>query len=234
MRTKISLILLKTEFFNSIGGAAAIATGSWSVAAAQGFRDGEGLPLEAVLRSASRIAGAVDVPVSADFEGGYAIDPDGVAASVAALLKTGIVGLNFEDQVVQGEGLHAIAAQAARIAAIRAVADQAGVALFINARTDVFFGSSKTPDGELMEEAIARAQAYAGAGADGFFAPGLDDLDLIAKLCEAQPLPVNIMRLNDVLDTQALAKVGVARISHGPAPYIAAMAALTAAAKAAL
>ena len=202
-------------------GAAAIATGSWSVAAAQGFGDGEALPMADALRTAAQILGAVDLPVSVDFEGGYGVAPDVVASNVGLLMETGAVGLNFEDRVVGGEGLHAIATQAARIAAIRAVANAKGVPLFINARTDVFFQGSDDPDEALMAEALARAVAYRDAGADGLFVPGLSDPGLIARICAAQVLPVNIMRKGQ--EIAALAGAGVARISHGPAPYITAM-----------
>lgn len=211
-------------------GARAVATGSWSVAAAQGFSDGEALPMEAALRTAREIVGAVDLPVSVDFEGGYAVEPAEVGENAAHLIATGAVGLNFEDRVVGGTGLHDIAAQTARIAAIRTAADAVGVPFFINARTDVFFADLPgTPDA-LMAEAVARAQAYRDAGADGLFAPGLSDLAQIAELSAAQPLPLNVMRMGDKVSVTAYAQAGVARISHGPGPYIAAMKALSSAA----
>ncbi|MBD3662510.1 isocitrate lyase/PEP mutase family protein [Sulfitobacter aestuariivivens] len=213
-------------------GAPALATGSWSVAAAQGFADGEQLPLVAALRTAREIVQAVDVPVSVDFEGGYAEDPARVGENAVALIETGAVGLNMEDRIVGGKGLHAPDVQAARLAAIRARSDAAGVPFFINARTDVFFSGYEGDAVDLVPEAIARAKAYADAGADGVFLPGLDDLALIAQLCEAIDLPVNVMRLSEAHDIEEIAKTGVARISHGPAPYRAAMKALGAAAQA--
>lgn len=211
-------------------GARAIATGSWSVAAAQGFEDGEALPLEDALRVATQIVRAVDLPVSVDFEGGYAVAPDAVAENIARLIDTGVAGINFEDRVVGGEGLHDPETQAARIAAIRQTAEQAGVPLFINARTDVFFTGSDAPQSQLMEEVLTRAAVYAEAGADGLFVPGLSDLDLVAEVCRAQTLPVNIMRTSEAMDLNDLSTSGVARISHGPGPYRAAMKALEAAA----
>lgn len=211
-------------------GAKALATGSWSVAAAQGFADGEALPMDAALHTADQIVGAVDLPVSVDFEGGYAVEPQAVGANAAKLIATGAVGLNFEDRVVGGEGVHPIEEQAARIKAIRAAAEAAGVPLFINARTDVFFAKLEMSEAALMDAAVARAQAYRDAGADGLFVPGLDDLDRIAHLCAAQPLPVNVMRMGEATDIAAYSQAGVARISHGPGPFIAAMKALGAAA----
>ena len=212
------------------GGAAAIATGSWSVAAAQGFADGEALPMDAALRTAAQIVAAVELPVSVDFESGYALDAADVARNVAQLVDVGVIGLNLEDRVIGGKGLHDVTAQAERIAAIREMAVSKGVDVFINARTDVFFQGSKAPIEELMVDALARAAAYHAAGADGLFVPGLNDLDPIAQICAAQDLPVNIMRAGQ--DISDLAAAGVARVSHGPAPYISAMKALTTAAKA--
>lgn len=204
-------------------GAKAIATGSWAVAAAQGYGDGQALPLADVLRTARQIVTAVNLPVSVDFEGGYGVTPDALAENLRALFDTGIIGINFEDQIVGGDGLHDVVEQTARIAALRSAADKAGIDVFINARTDVFFQNSTVPHGDLMDEAITRAKAYAGAGADGVFVPGLADADLIAAFCAAQPLATNVMRLGDVPGIDTLAACGVARISHGPGPYFAAM-----------
>jgi len=116
-------------------GAKAIATGSASVAGAHGFTDAEGLPIGMALANAALVAGAVDLPVTIDFEGAYAVEPEGVAASMARLLATGAIGCNFEDQVIGGEGLHGIADQAARIAAARGAV---GADFFSYARTDIF------------------------------------------------------------------------------------------------
>mgnify|MGYP000291861084 FL=1 len=101
------------------GGAKAIASGSWGVAAAQGYGDGQALPLADVLRTSRQIVKAVDLPVSVDFEGGYGSAPSEVAKNLRALLDTGIVGINFEDRIVTGAGLHAQDDQVARIAALR-------------------------------------------------------------------------------------------------------------------
>ena len=198
-------------------GAKAVATGSWSVAAAWGYDDGEQVPLELVLTNATRIADAVSQPVTIDFEGGYAIAPDEVAANMARLALTGVVGCNFEDQVVGGEGLHDIDTQATRIAAARR---GAGGAFFINARTDIFLHAAQdSHDAAMVDAAIARAHAYADAGASGFFAAGLADLALIKRLCEAVTLPVNVIPLPGGPDARALATAGVARLSYGPRPY---------------
>lgn len=202
------------------GGATALATGSWSVAAALGYPDGEQLPLDALLRAATSIVSATELPVSIDFEGGYASEPGAVAGNVNRLLETGAIGINFEDQVVGTKDLYSVADQADRIRAVRKAAESFGVPLFINARTDLFLKAG--PDGDhkaILNAAIERAKAYADAGASGFFAPMLADPDLIASLCNAAPLPVNIMMMPNVPSTEELGRLGVARISHGPGPY---------------
>lgn len=210
-------------------GAAALATGSASVAAANGFGDGEGLPIEVALANAARIVAAVALPVTVDFEGGYAVDPAGVAANVKRLQETGAVGCNFEDQVVGGAGLHAIADQAARIAAARAAVS---TDFFINARTDIFLQAKpEAHDDAKVDAAIARAEAYAAAGASGFFVPGLANLALLERVCAASPLPVNFMAFPGGPSAADVTGVGVARISHGPFPYMDAMKALTEAAQ---
>lgn len=212
------------------GGAKALATGSASVSMANGVGDGEALPLDLALANAARIVAATELPVTVDFEGGYAVDPAGVAANVKRLAATGAIGCNFEDQIVGGEGLHAIADQAARIAAARAAV---GADFFINARTDIFLQAKpETHDDAKVDHAIARVEAYADAGASGFFVPGLASLALLERVCAASPVPVNFMAFPGGPDAAAVAGVGIARISHGPFPYMDAMKALTEAAAA--
>src|ERR1700738_1892058 len=120
-------------------GAKAIATSSWSVAAAQGFGDGEAIPIELAERIAGRIAATVDSPVTVDVEGGYSEDDGELAANISRLLDLGVIGINFEDRIVKGSGLYSVDRQARRIASIRKAAEQKGIDLFINARTAVFF-----------------------------------------------------------------------------------------------
>jgi 2-methylisocitrate lyase-like PEP mutase family enzyme len=201
------------------GGAPAIATSSWSVAKAQGYQDGEDIPFDLAHRIIARIAASVDLPVSADFESGYTNNDDELTNNIARLLDLGIVGINFEDRVVKGSGLYDIDRQARRIAAIRRAADAKGVALFINARTDLFLGQGNEPS-TTIDAAIDRAKAYGDAGASGFFIPGLQQESLIARIVENAPLPVNVMVMKGVPTNDRLAKIGVARISYGPIPYV--------------
>jgi 2-methylisocitrate lyase-like PEP mutase family enzyme len=214
-------------------GAKALATGSAAVAGARGYTDAESLPMQQVLTNAERIVEAVDLPLTVDFEGGYAVEPVLVAVHANAIIETGAIGINFEDQIIGGSGLHPLDLQVERIGAIRTVAENAGVDFFINARTDMWLGGGRSTVAEeaRFDEAVTRAKAYADAGANGFFAPGLTDESEIAALCEACPLPVNAMMFNAMPSHTRLAELGVARISHGPGPWSDAMTALTEAAR---
>lgn len=201
-------------------GAPAVATGSWSMAAAHGYDDGEAIPLDLVLRLVARICAGVDVPVTVDFEGGYATDPDEVAENVRKVIRAGAVGINFEDRVVKGEGLHAISAQTARIRAIKAVAADEGAPLFVNARTDLFLGTDPASHEGHLAEALEREAAYAQAGADCFFVPGLTDTGLISQVTEKASLPVNVMMMGELTSIKDVASLGVSRASYGPGPFV--------------
>ena len=208
-------------------GARALVTGSWSVAASQGYDDGEQIPKQALYKLTETISSRIDLPLSDDFEGGYAVAPEDVAANVCELIKAGAIGLNFEDQVVGSDELHPIDLQMKRIKAICKVGLDLGIPIFINARTDHFLieeDIEKHP--ALLTQAIERGQAYADSGASGFFVPGLRDLDLIAKVCAAVKIPVNVLMYDGMPSKTELASVDVARISYGPRPYLCAMAEL--------
>ncbi len=216
-------------------GARAIATGSWSVAAANGFADGEKLPFALALDNLRRIVGAVALPVTIDLESGYGDAPEAVAATVAAALEAGAVGCNLEDSFPSDGSLRDPRDQAARLVTARRTADKAGVAMYLNARTDVFFQKpADAHDMAMVDDALQRARAYADAGASGLFVPGVVADHLIARLAEASPLPVNIMVMPGVPNRARLAELGVVRISHGPGPYRGAMQWLTEAARAAM
>jgi 2-methylisocitrate lyase-like PEP mutase family enzyme len=203
-------------------GAKAIATSSWSVAEAQGYRDGEAIPIELAERIIERIAATIEAPVTVDFEGGYSEDDGELADNISRLVDTGVVGINFEDRVVNGSGLYSVDRQSRRIAAIRKAAEKKGVDLFINARTDLFFEHGEDA-AQAVGEALDRAKAYEAVGASGFFVPGLVDNALIGRICGGVSLPLNIMVMEGVPSNARLAERGVARISYGPIPYIRAM-----------
>ena len=204
-------------------GAKALATGSHPVADANGWPDGQQVPIDFALANAKRIVDAVELPVTIDFEGAYSADPDEGAANVARLKATGAVGCNFEDQVIGGEGLHPLELQVQRIAAIRrAVGDD----FFINARTDLFL-KAKDYDDALVDQVVERGKAFADAGASGFFVPRLADARQIERVVREVPLPLNVIAFPGAPDKRVWADAGVARISHGPFPHRALMAALT-------
>ena len=155
-------------------GAAAIGTTSAGVAFALGRADGT-IEREEMLEATSRIAAAVSVPVTADIESGFGETPEDVGETVAGVLAAGAVGINLEDGAMHGgEPLLPVAEAAARVAAARDAADGAGVRLFVNARTDVYW-LRLGEESSRLERTIERLAAYVEAGADGVFAPGVSD-----------------------------------------------------------
>ncbi|MFJ6636068.1 isocitrate lyase/phosphoenolpyruvate mutase family protein [Streptomyces sp. NPDC091376] len=189
-------------------GARAVATTSAGVAWSLGYGDGDHLGRDQALRAIARITAAVDAPVTADIERGYATDPAGVAETVRGVLAAGAVGINLEDT------LRPVAEQAERIAAARRAADEAGIPLFINARID----THRLPPGDRaawLDETLARGRAYAEAGADGIFVLGTLDARTVETLVDSSPLPVNVLTGPGALPASELAGTGVARISAG-------------------
>ncbi len=141
-------------------------------------------------------------------------------------IKAGAIGCNLEDSFPENGSLREIKQQVDRIRHARQKTKETDVDFFINARTDVFIHVPQDQhDAPLVAQALERAQAYAEAGADGLFVPGLANLALIGDLAKASPLPVNIM-VNEGTNIRALATRGVARVSFGAAPYILMMTAL--------
>jgi len=203
-------------------GAKALATGSHPVADANGFPDGQKVPLDFALANAKRIIDAVELPLTVDFESAYSTDPEEGAANVARLKGTGAVGCNFEDQVIGGEGLHPLDLQVRRIEAIRRAV---GAEFFINARTDLFL-KTQTYDDALIDQVVERGKAFADAGASGFFVPRLADPAQIERVVREVPLPLNVIAFPGAPDKKVWADAGVARISHGPFPHRALMATL--------
>jgi len=213
-------------------GAKAIATGSSSVSMANGFTDGQQVPIELALSNAERIVRTVDLPVTVDFEGGYGTDSTTLAANGRRLADTGAIGCNFEDQMVGTDRIYDIADHVGRIAALR---EGVGRNFFINARTDLFLkAKAEAHDSALAEQAIERGRAYAEAGVNGYFIPGLANLALVERICAAVPLPVNAMHLPGGPSRAEWAGAGIARVSHGPFPYMAMQEWLTGQARAAL
>jgi 2-methylisocitrate lyase-like PEP mutase family enzyme len=186
---------------------------AWSL----GRGDGQQLTRDEMVAAVRRITSAVSVPVTADIEGGYGPDPQSVATTVEAVLSARAVGINLEDSGASSGGLFGIEEQAARIRAAREAAAQAGLAdLVINARTDVYLFQIGVEEGRLAD-VLARAAAYADAGADGLFVPGLTDLGVLEKLVVGSGLPVNVMAGPGGPSVADYASVGVRRVSVGTA-----------------
>jgi 2-methylisocitrate lyase-like PEP mutase family enzyme len=201
----------------------AVATSSGAVASALGYADGENAPFDVVTGLVSRMTASLPVPVSIDLEAGYGDTPHAAAKSATQILKAGAIGINIEDGLSEGKRqLVSPEQHAAKIKAVREAAQELGIRLFINARTDPFLLKFGSPD-QCLNEAARRAKAYADAGADGIFVPGLTDLALIEKFVRLTPLPVNIMVTQGVPEIRDLARVGVRRVSLGPWPMMAAM-----------
>ncbi|WP_043466749.1 isocitrate lyase/phosphoenolpyruvate mutase family protein [Kitasatospora sp. MBT66] len=194
-------------------GAAAIATTSGGVSWSLGRGDGQRIDRATAVEAARRVAAAVDLPVTVDAEGGYGPAPEDVAETVRALVGAGAAGVNLEDSAAPGGPLFTVDEQVGRLRAARSAAEAAGLPeLLVNARTDVFlFGLGG------LDDVLVRAEAYAAAGADGLFVPGLLDLDALAALCARSPLPVNAMAVAGGPGVAELAAAGVRRISVGTA-----------------
>ncbi|ADB33045.1 conserved hypothetical protein [Kribbella flavida DSM 17836] len=191
----------------------AVATSSFATAAILGYDDGEAAPVGEVLAGAARVARAVHVPVTIDFERGYRLDP---AELVERFAATGAVGLNLEDSDPSTGQLVEATEHAEFLAAVRAAATSLGVDLVINARIDAFLRRAGSP-GEQLAAAIARGTQYLDAGADCVYPIGQADPAVVRAMVEAIPGPVNVGygRQSD-LSLADFAVLGVSRVSFGP------------------
>ena len=203
-------------------GAKALATGSHPIANALGLEDGEGAPLEDMLWVLSHICAATDLPVSHDTERGYGKTPDEVAATCQRVIEAGAIGVNIEDSLSSVE-LRDLDEQAARYSAARMGLDAACPGAWLNARCDAFRVMKDDPVEAQIAEIVRRAEAYRDAGADSLFVPFQRDLGVLAEVCAAVPLPVNLFRGLDSPPIADFAAAGAARISHGHNPWVAAM-----------
>lgn len=184
-----------------------------------GFTFSRGLPdgaasREAVLSHIAEITGAVDLPVNADFESGYARDPAGVAESVRLCVATGVAGLSIEDSTGDRlKPLYDLSIAVERIRAARAAIDDTGSGVLLIGRAECFLVGHAEP----LKESIGRLQAYAEAGADVLYAPGVKErADIQAIVSAVSPKPVNVlMGWNTGLNVSDLAEMGVRRISVG-------------------
>src|SRR5664279_2487786 len=190
----------------------ALATTSSGFAHAQGYADGE-QSCDEVLAHFSEIAAATDVPVNVDFEGGYADDPDGVASNVTRCIATGVAGLSIEDATGNPDRpLYDFDLALARVKAARAAIDRAGGDVVFTARTEGFIRGR--PD---LDETIRRLKAFADAGADCLYSPGIKTREQIETTVQAvAPKPVNFLNSGAFgFTVKDLAEMGVRRISVG-------------------
>jgi 2-methylisocitrate lyase-like PEP mutase family enzyme len=194
-----------------------VATTSAGVAAALGHEDHEAAPAEEMLAAATRIARGVGVPVTVDAEAGYGMDP---VSLVVALEEAGAAGCNLEDSDHATEGVRDAAAHADWLRAVREAATERDYDLVINARIDVFIraalsGPGEGSQGELVDEALGRAESYSAAGADCVYPIALWEADALGQFTAAHPGPVNALRIPPAPSNPELAELGVARISWG-------------------
>src|SRR5689334_6686882 len=191
----------------------ALATTSSGFAWSLGRPD-NGVSLEEALAHFRAVAGAVAVPVNGDFEGGFAVEPEQVARNVAAAATTGISGLSVEDSTgVPSAPLHEFSLALDRVRAARRAIDESGTELVLTARSEGFIVGR--PD---LAETIRRLEAYAEAGADCLYAPGLRTRDQILAVVRAvSPKAVNVLVGGEPASVSELAELGVRRISVGGA-----------------
>ena len=192
-----------------VPGVRAIASASHSVSYAHGVPDGEGLTLDEALATARLIVDATTLPVTIDFEKGYAQDAAGVEANVGRLIATGAVGLNLEDSV-DGASLFPVEVAAERVSAARHAADATGIPLVINARVDALVR------GGDWDDMVARANAYLAAGGDCAFVLGLNNEDEVARAVAAIDGRVSVIAGATSVPLKRLAELGVSRVSFGP------------------
>jgi 2-methylisocitrate lyase-like PEP mutase family enzyme len=189
----------------------ALATTSAGFAFSRGLPD-NGVPRATVLAHVAEMAEAVDVPVNADFEGGYAVTPEGVAESVRLCCGTGVSGLSIEDATGDPAApLYEFSLAVARVAAARQAIDDAGGDVILTARSEGFVRNR--PD---LDETVRRLQAFVQAGADCVFAPGVRTPEQIRTIVEAAgPVPVNVVVGWSGVTVGELERLGVRRISVG-------------------
>jgi 2-methylisocitrate lyase-like PEP mutase family enzyme len=196
----------------------AVATTSAGIAFSLGHPDGQRISRQEMLAQVERIARAVKVPVTADVEAGYGNRAEDAAQTARAVIDAGAVGMNFEDGSGNPEHpLLDLPLQLERIRAIREVAEKSGVALVLNARTDVYL-AEVGPLETRYEQTVLRLRAFRDAGVDCVFAPGVGDSQTIARLVKDVRCPLNILAGPGSPSVAELEKLGVARVSLGSAP----------------
>jgi 2-methylisocitrate lyase-like PEP mutase family enzyme len=204
-------------------GFSAIATTSGGVAWALGYADGEKSPWPEIVSAHERITRVVRVPVTADIEAGFGETPADVGKSIAAIVRTGVVGFNLEDGTPRPDmPVRPIEDAVARIRAARQAAEAAGVPAVINARTDIYLKNVGDPAGRF-DEVVKRAKAYLAAGADCIYPFGFIDMETVGRLAKAIPAPINIVARAGAPPVAELQKLGVARVTIASGATLAVM-----------
>lgn len=194
-------------------GFVALTVGSHPVADSVGKEDGEGMSFDDLLTRVAQITAAVNVPISVDIESGYGETPQRL---IEGLLSVGAVGLNIEDTVhKENKRLRSSSEHAELVGGLRKAADDAGVHVVINARTDLFLRKDGD-DADRVDRAVARLKEAAEAGADSLYPVGRHDPETQRRLASELPLPINAIGIPDVDELSSFGPLGVARISFGP------------------
>jgi len=204
----------------------AIGTTSAGVAASLGYADGQKISFQEHLQSIRRIVQSVQVPLSVDLEGGYSTTVEGVAANVRQVLEAGVVAINVEDENHARSGVSVLEPRdhmVRKIKAIREVAREFSVDLFLNAKSDAVWLSAGSSEEESLQEAIERANTYGDAGADCVFIPGNLDENVITRMVRSIRHPLNIVIKEKTPSVATLRKLGVKRLSMGSGPMRAAL-----------
>jgi 2-methylisocitrate lyase-like PEP mutase family enzyme len=195
----------------------AVATASASVAFVNGYNDGENIPFTDLLTLLKKITRSVNIPVTADVESGFANNNPELKKNIQSLIETGIAGINIEDTDKKSNELFAVETQCERIKSIKSVADEAGMPLFINARTDVYIRRKDLlNEEEKFNETVKRGRAYIDAGGDCFFPIGMTQKTSIKNIIAQLNCPVNILAIPGIPALKTLRETGVARVSLGP------------------
>jgi 2-methylisocitrate lyase-like PEP mutase family enzyme len=196
----------------------AIATTSAGIANALGYPDGERISRLEMLVMVARIAAATSVPVTADMEGGYGKRPEDMAETARALIASGAIGMNLEDARDEDPATLAdLSLQIEKIKALKETSASLGVALVLNARTDIYLAGVGDP-ATRFQCTVERLNAYRHAGADCLFVPGVKDREMIAKLVKEVDGPLNILAVAGTPPIAELERLGVARVSCGSGP----------------
>jgi len=195
----------------------AIATASASVAFTNGYDDGQQISFNSVLELLKKIVSSVNIPVSADIESGFAQNDQQLEENIKKLLATGIVGINIEDTDKETNSILPIEIQCERIKIVKKVSEEANIALFINARADVYLRGKEFDTPELkFEEALKRGRAYKAAGANCFYPIAMTRQEDIKRMVEQLQMPVNVITIPGIPGLNVLNEMGVARVSLGP------------------